>query len=81
MKEIEAILQELRPDFNKNGAELLIESVSEYDLTLRLSFTDDACMDCVVPGPMIERGIEKYLRQQAIHLEVTVIDPRAAASE
>ncbi len=78
MDEIEAILQELRPDFNKNGADLVIEDVSDYDLTLRLTFTDDACMDCVVPGAMIKRGIEKYLRQQAIHLDVTVIDPRAA---
>ncbi len=78
MEEIAVILQELRPDFNKNGADLVIEEVSDYNLTLRLTFTDDACMDCVLPGAMIERGIEKYLRQQAIHLEVTVIDPRAA---
>ena len=78
MEEVEAILNELRPDFHKNGADLVVEELSDYDLTLKLIFTDDACMDCAVPGPMIERGIEKYLRQQAIHLEVTVIDPRAA---
>ncbi len=76
MQDIEEILQTLRPEFNKNGADLIIEEISAYELILRLTFSDEACMDCILPGPMIEQSIEKYLRQQAIDLSVTVVDPR-----
>ena len=76
MQNIEGILQTIRPEFNKNGADLIIEEISAYELTLLLTFSDEACMDCILPGPMIEQSIEKYLRQQAIDLSVTVVDPR-----
>lgn len=76
MQDIEEILQELRPEFIKNGADLIVETVTPYEVTLRLTFTDDACLDCVLPGSMIEQGISRYLRQKSLDLVVNVIDPR-----
>ena len=76
MPNIEHILQELRPEFNKNGADLIVEEMTEYEVTLRLTFSDEACMDCILPGPLLEQGIARYLRQQAIDLAISVIDPR-----
>lgn len=78
--ELETVLNDVRADLDKNGAELLIDELSETTITLRLIFHDESCMDCVLPSDLLEQGIEKHLRQQGIDLGVTLIDPRTAAN-
>jgi hypothetical protein len=70
-------LAALRSGFQTDGADLLVESVTDGHVVIRLVVSDETCLDCIVPKAMLEGVLTTRLAQQVPGFEqVELIDPR-----
>lgn len=75
--EVEQALAPVRETLAIDGGDLKVESADEASVVVRLLFRDEACMECIVPGPTLKLIVEDALRTGNVSQELTVIDPRA----
>jgi hypothetical protein len=55
-------LAPLRQGFNADGADLCVDEASSDRVSVRLVLTDETCMDCISPTPVLTRIVETTLR-------------------
>lgn len=73
----EAALAGLREGFQADGADLELVAVEGATARLRLVITDEACLECILPAPMLHQVLEASLRRDCPELEVIEVeDPR-----
>ncbi|MBX6378288.1 MAG: NifU family protein, partial [Clostridia bacterium] len=70
----------LRASFQADGADLELVGVEGGVVRVRLVLTPEACLECIVAGPVLRQILETSIRKawpelQAVELE----DPREAA--
>lgn len=75
--DVETVLQPYRTGLQTDGADLLVDSVDDDGVALRLTFSDATCMDCVMPPPTV-RSVLTSLLSTHYGRDVTVFldDPR-----
>lgn len=76
IEDVEQALEPVRQTLAMDGGDLKVESADDASVVVRLLFRDDACMDCIVPGPTLKLIVEDTLRTADVSQELTVIDPR-----
>lgn len=71
-------LAPLRAGFETDGVHLTVESASPQRVVVRLALTAEACADCIVPTPVLERIISTTLRDRFPEMgRLEIVDPRA----
>jgi Fe-S cluster biogenesis protein NfuA len=76
---IEAVVEDLRPSLQANGGDLVFERYEEGIVHLRLELTDEACLDCILPKPILEQVVTQAAREREPGvLGAELVDPRAA---
>ena len=79
LEQAEAALAGLREGFQADGADLELVSLEGGVARVRLLVTDETCLECIVPGPILQQVISASLRQALPGLStVEVEDPRPA---
>ncbi len=77
LEQAEQDLGGLREGFQADGADLQLVSLEGGVATVRLLVTDETCMECIVPGPILEQVVTASLKQALPDLlRVEVEDPR-----
>lgn len=72
-----AALAGLREGFQADGADLEVLSVENGVARVRLVVTDQTCLDCIVPGPVLQQVVEASVRQVCPEVHsVEIDDPR-----
>jgi Fe-S cluster biogenesis protein NfuA len=74
---VRATLEELRSSLANDGAGLQVVPASDGGIAVELTFTDQACMDCVVPPAILKSIILDTLQRTGLKQGVTVLDPRS----
>ncbi len=74
---VNAALDELRQALANDGAGLAVARASDDEIAVELTFTDETCMDCVIPPPTLEAIITDALQRSGYEQPVSVLDPRA----
>ena len=71
-------LEGIRSGFNADGADLLVRDGVGTRAGVDLVFTDETCLDCIVPHGILKAIVEGALRESLPDLTaVEVLDPRA----
>lgn len=79
LEQAEQALNGLREGFQADGADLELVSLEGGVARVKLLLTDATCMECIVPGPILEQVISASLKQALPDLQrVEVEDPRPA---
>ena len=79
LEQAERALGGLREGFQADGADLELISLEAGVARVRLLITEETCMECIVPGPILEQVIGASLRQALPDLlRIEVEDPRPA---
>jgi len=74
---VQEVVAPYRDGLRTDGADLIVEQVSRSGVAVRLTFSDEACMACVLPAAAIQRVLEHALTQGlGGHVPVQVVDPR-----
>ena len=77
--QVRQALDGLNQGFQADGADLTIESVTESDLTLRLTGDAETCWDCIVPPGQLHDVVSSVLRTRVPSIQrIELIDPRGA---
>ena len=72
-------VEQLREGFQADGADLELESLEDGVARVRLVVTDETCLECIVPGEILQTVLETSLRQSVPDLRAVVLDdPRRA---
>ena len=75
--EVDKALNELRQGFQADGADLTIESLTESEVTIRLTGTDETCWECIVAPDQLHMVVDSVLRSTVSGVEtIAVVDPR-----
>lgn len=75
--QVGAALAGLREGFQADGADLEVVSVENGVARVRLVVTDQTCLDCIVPGPVLRQVVEASVRQSCPEVHsVEIDDPR-----
>lgn len=74
----EDALVELREGLSNDGADLVLERADDDEVVVRLVFTDETCMDCIVAPPMLKMLVADNLESKGVTAPVTLVDPREA---
>lgn len=59
---IEQALEGLRPSLAEDGFELKVISVEGNDVTVALEAGENACLDCLVPGEVMQKIVDAVIR-------------------
>ncbi|CAN5852031.1 hypothetical protein BH24ACT15_BH24ACT15_13380 [soil metagenome] len=79
--DVDATLEELRSSLATDGAGLHVGPAGAGGIEVKLTFTDQTCMDCVIPPPILQSIIIDTLRRSGFDKPVTVVDPRLGPTE
>ena len=72
-------VEQLREGFQADGADLELKSLEDGVARVRLVVTDETCLECIVPGEILQTVLETSLRQSVPDLRAVVLDdPRPA---
>lgn len=74
---VDEALDELRSALASDGAGLRVANADDDEIAVELTFTDETCMDCVIPPPILESIITDALQRNGYTQAVSVNDPRA----
>jgi len=74
---VDAALEELRSTLANDGAGLHVGQGADGGVAVELTFTDETCMDCVIPPPILESIIMDTLQREGFEQAVEVVDPRS----
>jgi Fe-S cluster biogenesis protein NfuA len=78
-EKLQEALEGLRSGFQADGADLEIRNMDDGTVEVELVFGPDVCEECILPGEMITKIVEKRLKEQVPDLKaVKLIDPRHA---
>ena len=76
-EQVDAALAGLREGFQADAADLEVVSVADGVALVRLVVTDETCLECIVPGPILRQVVEASVRQAVPGVSrVEVEDPR-----
>ena len=75
--DVDAALSGLRAAFANDGAGLLVLHVDEQRIVVKVTFTSETCMECVMPPPALQTVIADTLDRCGFEQNVTVVDSRA----
>ena len=76
-EQVDAALAGLREGFQADGADLEVLSVESGVARVRLVVTDETCLECIVPGPILQQVVEASVKQAVPDVSrVEVEDPR-----
>ena len=79
LEQAERALEGLREGFQADGADLHLLSLEGGTARVRLLVTEETCLECIVPGPILVQVITAALKQALPDLiRVEVDDPRPA---
>ena len=67
-------MEQLREGFQADGADLELLALEDGVARVRLVVTDETCLDCIVPGEMLQNFLEASLRQAVPGLRGVVLD-------
>jgi Fe-S cluster biogenesis protein NfuA len=74
---VSTILDPLRQGFQADGADLLVEEATDDVVAVRLIITDDTCLECISPRPVLTRIVETTLRSTFPDFgRFELVDPR-----
>ena len=73
---VDAALDELRQALANDGAGLRVRKADDAGITVELTFTDETCMDCVIPPHILQPIITDTLESNGFEQKVSVVDPR-----
>lgn len=73
---VDAALEELRSALASDGAGLAVASADDQNIAVELTFTDETCMDCIIPPPTLEAIISDTLKRSGYEQAISVSDPR-----
>lgn len=76
-EQAEAALGGLREGFQADGADLELVSIEAGVARVRLLVSEATCLECIVPGPILEQVVSASLREALPSLvRIEVEDPR-----
>jgi Fe-S cluster biogenesis protein NfuA len=67
-------VEQLREGFQADGADLELQSLEDGVARVRLVVTDETCLECIVPGDILQTVVEASLRQAVPELRGVVLD-------
>lgn len=76
------VLQPYRSGLQSDGADLVVEGIRGDDVQARLTFSDETCMECVMPSATVRDVLASLLSTHyGRAVTVTLEDPRDAADD
>ena len=70
-------LAPLRAGFNADGADLSVDAATTDLVSVRLVLTDETCMECISPTPVLTRIVETTIRSSFPDIaQFQFVDPR-----
>ena len=63
-EDVEAVIEALLPSTNSDGYRLLIRQLGEDSVVLGLDFDSEACRECVLPEPVLNRIVTTALAER-----------------
>ena len=74
---IQESLSGLREALRADGADIELVDVSDDAVRLQLLLTDEACAECIMPRPTLERILLSAIQQRVPQIHrVELLDPR-----
>lgn len=74
---VSSALDPLRQGFQADGADLLVDEATDEVITVRLVITDETCLECVSPTPLLTQIVEAAVREDFPGVaRVELVDPR-----
>jgi len=75
--DVAEVLHPYRLGLQSDGADLLVDGVRGDDVQARLTFSDETCMECVMPSATVRDVLQSLLsRHYERAVTVTLEDPR-----
>jgi hypothetical protein len=76
---VSSALDPLRQGFQADGADLLVDAASAEAVTVRLVITDETCLECISPTPLLTQIVEAAVREDFPDVgRFALVDPRSA---
>jgi Fe-S cluster biogenesis protein NfuA len=79
---VKAAIENLRPSFEADNFEVALESLSEAgDVVIAIEAGPSACLDCLVPDPMLKQIVDAAVRRYAPEVTSVAVVKRGFATE